>query len=338
MRLKLPSNEQLLFLVNILANKLFFKQNIKKSLKEILIIKLDEIGDMAVSTHVFQLLKNEFPEAKITLVCKSFLVPLIKSDPNLDCILEHTNFSFRKFDAIIEMRGTWQTLFKALLNIGCVRLSRAEVRLKNKGQQLHEIETNYQIIKPILSQQVNIKPKLYYSENDETIVGQFILKNDLHNFAVFHVGARRKLRQWNLDRFAIVADFLVEKRQMEIVFIGTKSEENDIHLVQNFMKNDSTSFTDGFSLAQLSVLMSKTNLFIGNESGPIHIASCFNVPIVGLYGPGVPVVFYPFSEKNKVFHYVLDCNPCDQIHCVRPDSPCISLIQVSEVLEYLEGN
>ncbi len=338
MRLKLPSNEQLLFLANILANKLFFKQRTQENLKEILIIKLDEIGDMAVSSHIFQLLKNEFPEAKITLVCKSFVIPLIKNDPNLDCVLEHSNFSFRKFDAIIEMRGTWQTLFKALLNIGCVRLSRAEVRLKNKGQQLHEIETNYLIIKPILSRQINIQPKLYFSKTDETIVEQFILKNDLQNFAVFHVGARRILRQWNLDRFAIVADYLAEKKTMKIVFIGTKSEEKDIQLVQHFMKNDSVSFSDGFSLAQLSVLMSKANLFIGNESGPIHIASCFNVPIVGLYGPGVPVVFYPFSEKTKVFHYVLDCNPCNQIHCVRPESPCVSLIQVSEVLEYLERN
>jgi ADP-heptose:LPS heptosyltransferase len=148
---------------------------------------------------------------------------------------------------------------------------------------------------------------------------------------LFHVGARKKLRQWNTDRFAFVADNIISKHQLAVVFIGTQEDEEDIDKIQSLMKCKSISFTQNCSLSMLTYLCSKAQLFIGNESGPIHIAATFDIPIVGLYGPGVPHVFYPYSEKAKVFHYVLKCNPCDQIHCVTPEKPCISLIEASEV-------
>jgi ADP-heptose:LPS heptosyltransferase len=145
------------------------------------------------------------------------------------------------------------------------------------------------------------------------------------------VGARKKLRQWNVDRFAFVADNIISKHQLAVVFIGTQEDEEDTVKIQSLMKCKSISFTQNCSLSMLSYLCSKSQLFIGNESGPIHISACFSAPIIGLYGPGVPHVFYPYSRKVKVFHHVLKCNPCDQIHCVTPEKPCISLIGAAEV-------
>ena len=76
MRIKLPSNEQILFLANVLVNRFWFKQN-PKNLKSILVLRWDEIGDMAASAHVFTAIKKTFPAAQLTVLCKPFVKPLI---------------------------------------------------------------------------------------------------------------------------------------------------------------------------------------------------------------------------------------------------------------------
>jgi ADP-heptose:LPS heptosyltransferase len=60
-----------------------------------------------------------------------------------------------------------------------------------------------------------------------------------------------------------------------------------------------------FNLLEYAALCEKAKLFIGNESGPLHIAAAMNTPNVALFGPGVKDVFYPKNEKSIVHHYFL---------------------------------
>jgi ADP-heptose:LPS heptosyltransferase len=60
-----------------------------------------------------------------------------------------------------------------------------------------------------------------------------------------------------------------------------------------------------FNLLEYAALCEQANLFIGNESGPLHIAAAMNIPTIALFGPGVKDVFYPKSDKSIVHHYFL---------------------------------
>lgn len=326
------NSEKFLYALNVFLGKWYFKSSTQAPINQILIVKWDEIGDMATSTHVFELLKKKHPHSQLTVLCKSFVKPLIQNDPFVDQVVcELKDAKKIKFDVIVELRGTWRTLMFALFHRPKIRLSRAEVRFKNRGNQLHEVLTNYSVIKPLIGDLDLIKPHLYFSEKDIEAVDLDLKNRPIRKFVLFHVGARKKLRQWNLDRFALLADYIISKYSLDVVFIGTHEDEKDIEQIQLLMKQEAFKYTNNCTLSMLSYLCSKAQLFIGNESGPIHIAATFDIPIVGLYGPGVPHVFYPYSEKVKVFHHVLKCNPCDQIHCVTPEKPCISLIEVAEV-------
>ena len=85
-------------------------------------------------------------------------------------------------------------------------------------------------------------------------------------------------------------------------------------------------------MVSFAALCDKASIFVGNESGPLQIASTFaKLPTVALFGPGVPNVFYPIGGNKKVLHYILDCNPCDQKKCVQPDNKCIDMITEIEV-------
>lgn len=326
------SKEQILFLANVLTDKFINLFGRKTNVKSILVVKLDEIGDMVACTHVFENLKKQYPNSNLMVLCKPFVTSLIQNDPFVDSIITDTKFWNSRFDLVVELRGNWTTLIKSFMYFPKYRLSRAQVRLKNKGNQLHEYKTNYEVIKQLIDiENPALSPKLYFSEQNILNVNEYIKENNLNKIAIFHVGARKKLRQWKLDNFVQVASFLHLNYQTQIVFIGSGDDQNDISQVMQQLEFKSYSIVDKLNLVEFAYLCSKSYLYIGNESGPLQIASLYSIPIFALFGPGVPNVFYPVGEHVKIFHHVLDCNPCDQINCVVPDNPCINRISVEDV-------
>jgi ADP-heptose:LPS heptosyltransferase len=336
MRLRLPSGEQLLYAANILANNLFFSRRPQKIPQTILVVKWDEIGDMATAVHCFEALKMTYPSAKLTVLCKPFVRSLIMHDPFIDHILTDIREFNRSYDLVVELRGTWSTLYRAMIHKAGFRVSRAEVRLRNKGKQKHEIQTNLEVIEPITGKLTDLKPVLYFSEDERRQVQEFLEKRHVGRFAILHAGARRKLRQWDLDKFAVAATYLHDAYGLDILFAGSAEDLPDIRKIQSQLAFTSHDITDGFSLSAFSACCSQASFYLGNESGPMHIASAFALPLIGLFGPGVPHVFYPIGEKVRVLHHILPCNPCDQIHCVHPENPCISRIAANDVLEKID--
>lgn len=336
MRLKLPSSEQWLYLLNVMADRLFFRKGFHTDIKTILIVKWDEIGDMATTTHVFKLLRNDYPDADITLLCKNFVKPLVVHDPHLDHIITDIAAFNQAYDLVVELRGTYSTLWRSIRYMAQYRTSRAEIRFKNKGRQLHEIATNTAVAASVTrAADPDQKPVLYYSETEKNNVATFLNNAGIKRYAVLHAGARRVLRQWPPDRFAAIALFLKETFELDIVFAGTEDEEAQINHIRQMTAFPTHLFTRGFSLSEFACLCSGAAVFVGNESGPLHIASSFGIPLIGLYGPGVPDVFYPTGDNSRVLHHVLRCNPCNQIDCVVPENPCIQRIMVLDVCNEL---
>lgn len=329
------NSEQFYFLISAFVSRFINFIKPTKPVQTILVIKWDEIGDMVYALHVFDHLKHQFHEAPLTLLCKPFVKPLVQNHPAISNII-HQIPEKEKFDMIVELRGNWKTLGYALQKMPNVRLDRGTVRLRNKlsGGQKHEVLTNFEIIKPLLPQGTEpLTPKIYSDIDSAVQVDDFIDKNNLTQFAVIHCGARRQLRQWPVHNFSTLVKILNEKYKLQIVFAGTEEDEPTINEIIKLNGVEAIVCTRNFSLMHFTELVKRAGLFIGNESGPLHIAAVMGTPLVGIYGPGVPHVFYPIGLKSKVVHHVLECNPCDQIHCVRPENPCINLVTLIEVEE-----
>ncbi len=304
------------------------------SFQNILCTREDEIGDLCYSLHVFKSLKKQFPDAKITLLCKPFAIPLVKNDPNIDKATSDWNELTNDYDLIVDLRGSWKSLWYALLHRPKIRLDRGTVRYHNKmkGSHPHDVFTNLQVIEPILDEQNKITvPEIFFGENELKKTGDFLSSNNIQSFVVLHTGARRELRKWPLKNFATLAVYLKEKKQLDVVFCGDKGDLDDITQVQQNISFKTFSVAGDFSLAEFSALVSKANLYVGNESGPLQIACVAGAPALGLFGPGEPEVFYPFGKKTAYLHHILECNPCDQVHCVHPENPCIQRISLEEV-------
>ena len=107
-------SEKLLYAANMLVSKCWRSQVSPEKIKEIVVVKWDEIGDMATAVHVFQLLKDYAPAARLTLLCKPFVGSLIQADPHVDMVVFGTNELPKKADVWIELRGTWHTWWISL--------------------------------------------------------------------------------------------------------------------------------------------------------------------------------------------------------------------------------
>lgn len=318
---------------------IFSRDADRTKVRSVVCIKLDEIGDMAASVHVFQNLRDIFPNAKITVLCKPFVQSLIQNDPNIDQFLNDSS-ELKKYDVWVELRGNWKTFFASILKTNKFRVDRGTVRFKQRGNQPHETITNSRIIEPILlkyASDLDLKgvSKLYPSLAEITLAKERIESLNVQKHVVIHPAARRVLRQWPAERFAFIAKHLWERYALNTIVVGTKDEIDILENVksgQDFVK----IWISNDSLLTLFSVIQNAELFIGNESGPLQIADLSGIPVIGLFGPGVKNVFYPQrNSRSQVIHSFLECNPCDQIHCSE-SIPCIERIQTIEVTQVID--
>jgi ADP-heptose:LPS heptosyltransferase len=307
--------------------------------RRILIIRMDEIGDLCYSGPVFTALCERYPQAELTLWCKPFARSLMEDHPALNHIVTDEKSLSGHYDLMVDLRGKWEGLRYAWSHPPLYRLERGKVRLMHRkaGGHPHALDTNFEIIRPLLAANTPIPtPALYPGIKAREEAKVFIEQHQLKRFAVIHAGARRELRRWPAERFVAISDMLHREYGMQIIFVGDPSETDLIQSIQSQLSFTTFSTVGKLSLAGFAALMNDAALFIGNESGPLHIASLSGTPSLGLYGPGEPKVFYPLAKKSAVIHYILECNPCDQVHCKHPNNPCIQRISMEEVTSKIE--
>jgi ADP-heptose:LPS heptosyltransferase len=332
--------EKLIYSLSVILTKIinFNKEFERVKVKNILIIKLDEAGDMIYATPVFKLIKEQYPNANITLWCKDYISELIKYDPYLNTIINHKNKLERKYDLILDLRGNFDSLIYATMHPPKLRLDRGTVRLRNKikGKQPHEIQTNFEVINALIPKApAELFPKIYYSKEDEKFVMEYLQENEIQKFTILHVGANKELRKWPLERYAALANILKNQYKLDLIFVGSQLDIIDIKEVQKLLNFKTYSTAGIFNWTKYAAIVQKASLFIGNESGPMHIAVAMKTPLIGLFGPGEPNIFYPLGEKSTFVHHVLDCNPCDQIHCVHLGNTCMHRINLNQVIDKL---
>ena len=325
--------EQLLFLANHLLGKLYPSKP-KNSPNSILIVKLDEIGDAICALPAINELISQNPEANIDIMCKPYCNDVFAGISGLHQVLNSEKDWTKKYDWVVELRGTWKSLFKSIRYWPSFRFNRGTTRLRNKGKQKHEIETNFDILSPVSLKDRGKRP---WSKNIkiENTIEDFRLDKGLEQFAVFHASARRVLRKWNPANFQKMSAYLWSEHQIKSVYIGVESETEQIKEITETQQEYSINAAGLFSIPELATLLKNCTLFIGNESGPLQLADYLEVPSLSFFGPGVKDIFYPKHKNARVLHYVLDCNPCDQIHCVKKQ-PCIDLITLSEAQASLD--
>ena len=171
---------------------------------------------------------------------------------------------------------------------------------------------------------------------------------DADPLIVLHVSAGNPFRRWPIAAFAALVALLVSKdaRRRVIVTSGPSDRQaagrviNQARALLLAGERDRVVSCGDFSLAELRALLDRAALYIGGDSGPLHVAATTEVPIVGLYGPTLPARSAPWRALHLVAEAVevagLPCRPCDQRVCEPGDFRCLTTIQPGQVAEAAE--
>jgi len=125
----------------------------------------------------------------------------------------------------------------------------------------------------------------------------WLKQHGTHNFVLLNPGAGWGSKQWPAERYGQVAKQLATEGMQSVINSGP-DEENTAHVVQAASGDAAVTFAG--SLTQLIAITRRASLFIGGDTGPMHLAAALRVPVVGIFGPTDPARNGPFGTRNIV--------------------------------------
>ncbi|HVF27243.1 MAG TPA: lipopolysaccharide heptosyltransferase II [Pyrinomonadaceae bacterium] len=139
-----------------------------------------------------------------------------------------------------------------------------------------------------------------------------------------------RAKRWPPERFAALADQLIDDAGAGVVLIGSREEMDVTAEVVGHMTRRPVVLTGKTSLAETIAVLSHADLLITNDTGPAHIAAALNLPTLVIFGPTDPTTTRPFSASAEVIRRPPECAPC-MLRVCPIDHRCMTAITPAEV-------
>jgi heptosyltransferase-2 len=304
------------------------------------VIQLWGIGETILTLPAIKALQKRFLYCKIDILCTkrnslvyadvggNVSVKEISTNPFSIKLFMMRNF--KKYDLVIDMEEYLNISAIIGSAVGKYRLGYAHgVRAKTYHRTVvyndkqHTSETFMDLIRAIgVKGKIERLPKVGYSSNDEKNVDAIlkekgISKNDVLVCLAVGAAESAKSRMWPLEKYTQLSNKLLEM-EVKLIFTGTSEESSLIQqVIGNINSKEKVIDLSGkLTLPQLFCFMKKPSLFIGNDSGPMHIAAAQGIPTIGLFGPNLPLRFGPVGEGNVGIYKrgVCEFSPCINVH------------------------
>lgn len=159
-------------------------------------------------------------------------------------------------------------------------------------------------------------------------------KDEVEPFAVVNTGGTWPTKKWSAERFALVARGLVERYGVPVVATwGSEEERREAEAVA--AKAGAAAFTaPKTNLRKLATLLTRAGLFVGNDTGPLHLAAALNVPTVAVFGATDHLRNGPYGARRRVCCADgVECRPCWKRTCERKSTVCLETVTAETVLE-----
>lgn len=358
-------------LLGVLDKLLFRKKSPQPDWKRILVIKLIAIGDLVVALPTIKALRKSFPDAYLTMLVTPRVKEVVEGLPYLDKIIYYDILSKDKvrglfkiisllrrerFDVVIELDHYYRitsiiTFFAGIKN-------RVGFDLPGQGRRglvtikvpylvdVHEVEAFLETAKEI-GADISDKElvEIWTSAKDKEHVDKFLKEAGVtdEDFLVgIHpgTGPSATSRRWAPEKFGKLADWLIKEKNAKVIFTGANSELELINESVKFMTLKPIIAAGKINLKQFAELCRRCSLFIGVDTGPLHIAAAMKTKVIGLYGPNTPLKWGPYGKGHITIYKNLDCSPCTKQYLGQvskcPKPKCMEEIKVEEVMQVVK--
>lgn len=324
-------------------------------MKSILVSRTDRIGDLILSTPVFETLKKSYPDCHLGVLVNEGTEELLRHSPWVDEIICYklSNFfqlirTLRKFEVAIILYPLFTIAFLCWLSRIKLRIGTAyryysfffnrKVKQHRKYCRTHEAECNVKLLRPLGIERSSITPRIWFSKAEREWARQRLKELRARGMiAALHPGSGGSSRRWSEENFATLGDILSENG-FEVLLTGSVKETELIEHIISRMKSSPIKVVGETSLLRLAALFTLCKVLITNSTGPMHLAASCEIPVIGIFCPIAgcsPQRWAPLGRNTGVLiPDVPVCQKCVLRRCEHYD--CMNLITPEMVLRKVQ--
>ena len=344
-------------------------RKLPEKVQHILLLPIGGIGNFIMFTPLIATLRKKYPQAHFTVIIRSRGAgKVIRGYPNCHVI----EFDFENLLAVIrfarknklpkfDLAFNCETFYGACLAKLCGTrflvsftysfgiTSQGDFlcyRSCHVDHQKHEVKQYFDLYRLLHPGEKELKEDQFFvlNSSDEKFADELINSHSINGPIIgMHIGSLPQVpeKRWPTEKFAELANQLSKIYKATIIVDGGSGE---IEVVKQFQKllDKNVNFkniVNQYSLKQSAAIMKACDLFISNDSGPMHIAAAVRTPTIGIFGPTNPVKNSPWGDpaKMKVVREELPCSPCYQpfssfVKCTNSNYlECMTNISVEKV-------
>jgi lipopolysaccharide heptosyltransferase II len=346
----------------------------------VLLVRLRLIGDVVFTTPMLRALRRRFPDARLAYLVEPHAAPVVARNPHLDEVVVASRpdapgrlaadvklartLRAQRYDVVLDLHGgprsallTWAT--GAPRRIGYEVSGRGwmyteRVPRDRRLRPRHSVVNQWDLLRPLGfdppdpehdGTEMPVTPEAAASVASKLAAAGVDAAR--HRVIVLHVSAGNPFRRWPASSFVALIDTLVRAEDARrVVVVSGPSEHEAARRIGGEARarlgERSNRVVDDvdLDLVELRALMDRAALFIGGDSGPLHVAGTSGVPVVGVYGPTLAARSAPWRPARYATESVeavdLACRPCDQRRCEPGDFRCLGSIAPARVAEAAE--
>jgi ADP-heptose:LPS heptosyltransferase len=313
-------------------------KSISQVKKILVVGKNNQVGDMICSLPLYAALKKRFPTAKITLVAAktNYPIHIKKINPHIDRIitldrstlkssikflkeLRKTKYQIGVVPSTIALSSTSHIisfLSGTKIRVGVRSIDGEKnknsylLNVKNdfnwKGLKKHQRDRNLDIVEQIgcsLTCEELKNIKLTISQEDVFFAESFLTEsfpNKTKNLIGIHPGAGKKENVWDIENFISLIKKLNNIYKSNFLITAGYSDKNILERITTFMSNENINFAvaENFEVTKLCAVLKYTDLFVTNDTGPMHIAASSGTSILALFGPTKSYEWGPTGDNS----------------------------------------
>jgi heptosyltransferase III len=316
---------------------------------EVLIIRLRSLGDMVLLTPALSAVHSWRPDLRLSVLVEPLCAPVLEGNPAVAETLLMGGFfptaarlHRRHFSVVYNQHaGPTSALLTAFIGApkrvcwtGRQFSFAYNVLVPDPGDKIHTVEHRIEQFYATGLPHGPIPPARVYPQQDarDAVAGKLAEAGIRVGgaYAVIHPGGKYFTKRWAVENFAALARWLRQKYAVEPVF---SAGANETELLAQLRRECASEFTlmDSLDLRQLIALIVGARIFIGNDSGPTHIATAAGTPVVVIFGSSSSVHWRPWQTPHCVVQNDFPCNPCRGDRCYAFAEPrCILSVTLDQ--------
>ena len=329
-----------------------------KNVNKIIFLRIDRIGDMVLSTPALKAIKRKFPDSQLFVLSSSSNALIIENNPFVDHILIYNGKKrlFGNLNLLLKLRqmrfdlsidpSFSHELKTALISLLIGAQSRIGYREFGKEigyncavplakESIHFIDLSLGVLDPINATFMERRPEIFLTPDEERWAENQLrnVRNNGKMIIGIHPGAHYKTQRWPVEYFADIISLITRDKRGSVIIFGS---EEDRELISGLAAITSVGVTIFIQkdVRKFISLLSKCNLLICNNSGPLHAAVAMNVPTISFMGPTIKERWQPLGRQHIVLRMDdLPCIGCNSGYCLIESHDCMNLITPDVVMQ-----